>query len=334
MSLKAYEEGKWQGRVSGKVFFYVVAALWAIAYAMARFTFLGQNKEATLQLLMEGKAATPFQYRVLIPQFVDFVDKSAEFFGIHFDYLYSYISVEVVASFLIIIMLQRYLFLLLGQKNRSYWFSVLLFPLLVFNYVIPKNYAVFYPWDTPAVLIMLLGLMQLYQRKWVGYYLVFAIGAWNRETVCFLTIAYLITSLGRDNLRTILTHCVAQLLLWSVVKAILYSMYHDNSGAGLFQRYHTGTLSTHLSTNLEALLNPTLLLLVFSSFGFIWLFVIVRYSKIQDPFVRRALHVVWPYILGMMWVANIDEIRVWGELFPYVAPAFALAWTADKTIRS
>lgn len=317
-----------------KIIFYVLAAFLAACYATVRFSFLGQYPPATLALLTAGEAATPFQYRDLIPSMVDLLTTAVGSVGLQLSHDYFYVVTEVVAAFLIILSLQYYLFLLLAQKDSSYRFSLVLFPLLAINYVLPRNYPYFYPSDTPAVLFMLLGLILLYRRKWGLYYLVFALGAWNRETICFLTFAYLFTAVGRENTRIILIHVVMQFLIWLTIKAGLYWLYANNAGAGLFERYHSGSSLSHFSSNVQLLTTPSVLLAMLSSFGFIWLFVVLRYSTIGDSFVRNALKVFWPYFIGMFLVANIDEIRVWGELFPYVVPAFALVWTSGGLKRT
>lgn len=317
-----------------RVIFYMLATLIASFYTIARFSFLNQNSAATLELLTEGTAATPFQYRDLIPRIVDTLTTITDLLGHQVSHIYFYVAIEVVIAFLLILALQYYLSLLIERQRSSYLLSLTLFLLLTFNYVLPRNYPYYYPWDTPAVFFMLLGLVLLYQRKWGFYYIVFMLGTWNRETMCFLTFAYLFTVLGNEDIRTITFHVLLQFLLWLLIKVGLYGMYIDNVGAGLFERYHVGTQVSHLSSNLQVLAEPLHLITILSSFGFLWLFVVFRYSTIQNQFVRNSLKVFWPYCVGMLLVANINELRIWGELFPYVIPALALVWTQSETKRS
>ena len=183
-----------------------------------------------------------------------------------------------------------------------------LFLVLPFNYVLPRTAPFWYPSDMPAILFFTLGLVFLYKQNWPMYYTVFLIAAFNRETICFLTFVYLFTSIGRRKPTVMLLHCGAQLLLWLVIKYILYRLYSSNPGVGFFE--------TQLSANIGFLLTLKRYPFFLSSMGFILIPIMLYFRLIDDYFVRRSLFVGIPFFLAMMYVGDIWELRIYGELLP------------------
>jgi hypothetical protein len=62
----------------------------------------------------------------------------------------------------------------------------------------------------------------------------------------------------------------------------------------------------------------------FSIFGFTWIPVLFYHHRIRHDFVKRSLIVTIPFFIGMMFVSNIYELRVFGELIPLFTTAFIL----------
>jgi hypothetical protein len=52
----------------------------------------------------------------------------------------------------------------------------------------------------------------------------------------------------------------------------------------------------------------------------------LHFRRIKVEFVKRSLLVVFPFFIGMMLVANIYELRLFGELIPVVLAAFVLVF--------
>jgi hypothetical protein len=61
-----------------------------------------------------------------------------------------------------------------------------------------------------------------------------------------------------------------------------------------------------------------------SSMGFLWIPVLFYYRRIKNEFLQRSLWVVFPLFAGMMFVGNIYELRIFGELLPIFLAAFFL----------
>jgi hypothetical protein len=104
---------------------------------------------------------------------------------------------------------------------------------------------------------------------------------------------------------------------------VMGSVYVANPGSS-FEFYHVGTQIAHWQSNLKVLASPPHLIPVLSSFGFAWLVVAVGWKRLRDPFTRKSLWAVPPFLLVVFVVGNLNEIRVYGELTPIVLTAAIL----------
>jgi len=59
---------------------------------------------------------------------------------------------------------------------------------------------------------------------------------------------------------------------------------------------------------------------VLSALGFLWLFPVLGWRLIPDPFLRRACLVLPIVGAASLRMANVDEIRVYCEFTPIVLP--------------
>ena len=83
----------------------------------------------------------------------------------------------------------------------------------------------------PSLFFFALGLLLLLRRRWVAYYVVFALATLNRETSCFLTAGMLFLFWSRENNREIMKHWAAQFLIWMSLKAMLALAFLNNPGS-------------------------------------------------------------------------------------------------------
>ena len=282
-----------------------------------RFAFNVENSVATLSKLMTGDAATPFQYRILIPYLINLLFIHTKMILSIKHPIVLFHLIEFLAAFGFICASRYYFQLLIRKKIVSIIFSLVLFNSLIFNFILPRAIPIFYPSDIPSMFFFTLGLIFLYKQKWLFYYILFIIASFNRETTCFLTCIYFLTYIGKTKPKLFILNCFAQLIIWLSIKYFLVQMFVKNPGAGLFEEHH-------LSTNLSFLLHIDNYPFLFSSFGFMWIPVFYFFRLISDNFVKRSLFVVFPFISGMMIVGNIYELRIYGELFPVILSAFIL----------
>jgi hypothetical protein len=119
----------------------------------------------------------------------------------------------------------------------------------------------------------------------------------------------------RANLGTIAAHCLAQGVIWLVIKVSLSRLYAGNPGAG-------ASLNNTMS-NLKVLVTePNMTLVLLSSLGYLWIPVLLYYPLVRSRFVRRAC-LASPLLFAVMFVSgNLPEVRIYGEMIPVILPAF------------
>jgi hypothetical protein len=57
---------------------------------------------------------------------------------------------------------------------------------------------------------------------------------------------------------------------------------------------------------------------------FIWVPTLACSGFIKNEFIRKSIWVSIPFVMGMILVGVVDELRIYGELIPVLYPAFLL----------
>ncbi len=235
-------------------------------------------------------------------------------------------GVEFLSVLLLIIAFRYYISLFIEDRAACTLLSFSLFYVLPFNYLFNYFYfqSLFYPADIPAMLFFTLGLIFIYKKNWPVYYMVFALATFNRETSALLTLTYVFTALGKDRLKTIAAHCLAQLTIWVAIESFLYYLYADNPvedpNIKFIKISWVGNSWFFFKENpIEAYTY------FFRTMGYLWIPVLFFFRRIREDFVRRSLLVVVLFAVSMTFLsANIHELRIWGEMIPVVLSAFLL----------
>jgi hypothetical protein len=281
---------------------------------------------ASFQHLVTGTAMTPMQYRTLIPWIVRGI-RALNLPGVRTWSLESYRLGVDVASVIAGLYSARWLARRVGvgpwQALCGSWLVALVLP---FHYLMPPVTR-HYPSDLPAIVFFAVGLALLLQKQWSLFYPLFIVATFNRETTCFLTLAYLFASLGRERLTTIAKHVGAQALLWATVKLILVDIY----GANTVRAYslHFDLFRDRIADNVSYLHEPQAvpLFAIASMFAFLWIPVFALRRYIQHPFIARAIWIIPVYVGSMFYVGELPELRIYGELIPLVTTATLLVAT-------
>ena len=350
-----------------EVCFVLACAFYAQYFATIRMDRL-MWEPATFEKMVAGTALTPFQYRVLIPWTVDLLRSTFGLARIPLDHFR--FGSEFLFTFLLFITFRNYINSFIHNRLRSAVSVLLLAWALPFHYILPatEQLGLYYAYDIPSVFFFALGLLLLYKRRWPLFYAVFLLATFNRETTCFLTLIYLLTSFSRDwlpgwmgkcsesestnqqmfestdvrinessNQRLaavaplvlrssksgagsakegiivpVAAHCFAQLALWCLVKGSLSALYGGS--------FHY----VHYTRNFYLLRVPSTYPLMLSVFGFTWVPVLLGLQGIRNDFVRRSCYAVPIFFAGMFIVAQIYELRLYGEMIPVVLAAFVI----------
>lgn len=296
--------------------FLIAISLLSLYFTDMHFMFCEEAKRASLSSLFAGSADIPTQYRALIPWIVSslvplklpFFESPVRLFKV----------IEFLSTFFLFVAFRYYISLFIKSKLLPSLFSLVLFVILPYQYIFYSwsLSAIYYPYDIPSVLFFTLGLILLYKKNHLIYYPVFIIATFNRETTIFLTLIYLFTAFEKNKIAPVLSHCIAQAVIWASIKMCLAALYADNPGPGYFVNF--------FYVNLSLTANPVNVMRIASSCGFVWVAVVFCSKLITDEFVKRSLLVIFPFFMGMFIVGNIIELRIYGEMIPVILSAFLL----------
>ena len=287
-------------------FYLLLVYFYSAYFSLLRFEISLQYPPATLHKLTNFSADTPFQYRVLIPFIVHYINSF-----ISIDLIILYRLIEFLAVFLLILFYKKYLNNFIISEKYSFYFSLSICLILPFNFLLPKICNFYYPSDISSILFTVIGLNYIYKNKLAYFYIVFLFATINRETSLFLSFIFLIHYYNKITFLKLSYHGILQGIIWISIKSFLYHTFSDNPGRGLFE-------SDHLSSNISFMINPFNFLYFFSNMGFIWIFTFKFLDRIQNIFLTKSLWVILPHFLIMLFVGNIFELRIFGEMIPIV----------------
>jgi hypothetical protein len=313
--------------------FILAAIAFSYNYANLRWALNGLQPYASIEDSLYGTAYKLYQVRALVPWLVGLIEGvfARPWFIKHvYDWFW---LAEAVSTFALVIAFSCYVSMILKDRVLGFIMSFVLVYAMQFNFLLPRlgypleypDYLpalkyhpyinLYYPFDTPSMLFITMGLVLLYKRKWVPYYFLFALATFNRESTCFLTLIYFFTAFRKDRHRTVAFHCAVQLAVWVIVKYYLYRLYAGNPGP---------PMQYGVSANLEILSSPANYYFLFSTMGYLWLPVILFYRHVRNDFVRKALLVAVPYMAGLFFVGQFVELRDYVDLLPIVISALVL----------
>lgn len=237
-----------------------------------------------------------------------------------------FIAIEVTSLFLSGVFYYKYLRIFFSDQVAKL-FCFTLYLIIPFELLLPRFQPLYYPYDTPAILFTILLLHLLYNRALLLYIIVFIVATYNRETTIFMTIITLFLSYSekqenasikrRFNLPMIY-FSLLQIFIWILIKLSLNQIFINNPGV-LFQHQYIENIRFFRNAGLFHLSY------IFGNFAFIWVIVAIYWKKLDNIFLKRSVLVIIPFYLSMLYVANIFEYRIFGEMIPIIlTPALYL----------
>jgi len=167
-------------------------------------------------------------------------------------------------------------------------------------------------YDPATLCLFTLGLVLLHRGSWRWYYVVFAIGVLNKETMILLTVVMAAWGWQRMRRADLARHLGLQAAIFSVLKLGLNWWYRDNPG-GLFE--------PHLYENLRLYMRPYWFGAVWDSLGVVLL---IGWHWGKKPlFLRSSLALLLLLFPLYLVAGGYGEIRAFYELFPVL---FLLGW--------
>lgn len=263
---------------------------------------------------LEHEAVAPFANRLLIPEFIRAIYP-------HVNPILQLSSpwgyMRLIETLCVIAILFFNYYLVRSYTNcivAQLYGLILSCVALLTTYILPKGLNAYYWYDIPSIMFFSASLFLAVNKRFVLYYIVFAFATVNKETSCFITVAFLIINAKNRDILFLLKHLSAQFTLWLLIKLSLPILYAPDGTAFWW------TFPRNLSA-LQSIDNISKLL---STMGCLPIIVALGWRSISHP-LAKALCLLSPlYFVGMLFVGYVEEIRIYGELLPILVPAGAL----------
>lgn len=297
-------------------------------YFSLRHLLTPQWAPAGFAQLVNGTAFAPMQYRALVPWAIRGL-RALDLPVLRGWKLDEYRLALDLISTAAVVYSTRWLLGRVGFSSRAAMLGSWLVPLMLpFVFLIPPITR-YYPYDLPAIAFFALCLGLMMDRRWVAFYPLFAVATLNRETTCFLTIAFVLASIGRQRLSSVFRHVAAQAVIWASIKLLLLEIYKSNNNPAY--RLHLDLYRDRIPDNLDVLGDPfgATLFSILSVVVFAWVPLFVLRARIRHPFIERAIWVIPIYVGAMFYVGEMAELRIYGELLPLVAAAGLLIFSNE-----
>nr|MBK7068490.1 hypothetical protein [Deltaproteobacteria bacterium] len=291
-----------------------------------------QYERATVASVVAFRAATPFQYRVLVPAVIHWVAAHG-----HGD-LRRLADAAVWISLLAVLGCFLALLRCFLPFGLSVVFAPTILPVLWWDHTPIGTDHFLYLSDFPAVAFLALGITLLLKRRYGWFYLVFVVATVNRETSILLTVAFLAMAYGREPLRRLAGHAAAQAALWVVTTSALRHAFADNPGAGTYELHLWGNLelTRQILLGANTMLGAAMPLL----FGGAYAIVPFFWSR-RSTEAKRLLWLVPVEFAIMFFVGNILELRIYDDALLIVllnaclvAACFVAAVDGDGAVRA
>jgi hypothetical protein len=265
------------------------------ARELMRYPLLWADRSATLQHLTHGRAV---------------VNSPAQF------------AVEIIAciSLLLAGWVAAKIYRAVSPRARAPWLPfAILIVICLFDFVLTVPYT--FPYDLPALMFLGWGLYFVVREQFAWLLLTVAVGTWNRETMLFVVLVFGLSRLmrsGRLRLGSVTKKDVARFLallaVWAAIVALLHHRYAGNpTEAG-----------ARIMGNLHALMRPLLWPNILSASAFLLPYLWLKRERVDSTVLRAAILLLPFWVLGLLSVGQILEVRIYGDISVFVAVCAAL----------
>ncbi|MCA9708304.1 MAG: hypothetical protein KDK70_20805 [Myxococcales bacterium] len=296
---------------------WAVIVVLAAGYAALRLTMNEQYKVAPWAALVELRAPLPFGHRVLMPLATRPLLAAGASLPLALGVLEA-VSAAMLAGAVAWVLRPR-----LGPRPSMAAGAALLM-LLPWLFLLPHRWPIFYPWDTPGMALLVLGLGAIERDRLGTALVVTALAALNRESALVLPVAAVALAPAEAPVRRTLAGAAGLLAVALTARVAVTVALPDNPGPPL--HFTVGDGGYRVLANLRWLASPLHALVTLPSLG-AWPLLWPCLAGRVDARWRRLWLLAWLQTAGLLVVANIYEPRAFGEVLvlAYLPTAFGLA---------
>lgn len=307
----------------------ILSVHFALSYMTHSHPYLDITKYA------QGQERNPFQYRALTSWLLYILAKPIDalslqdYFSPPFDNAYRIADtiISTISIALSVYFTYRIILHFTQVKYFAQLASLLVIYMAYFNYILAYGvYNFSYPYDLPQLAFFSAALFFLYRQAFLYFYIVFVISTINRETSIFLLVFLMLSYIVNPGplRKPAINWLIAGLASFALIKYLLLLAYGHNAHEIPQRAAYGGLWVWQLGLNLKILLMPQYWADILSNFGFIWLIVLFWFRYLNQDELKRCLWAIFPWIVGMMFVGRILEIRIFGELIPFITVVIAV----------
>ncbi len=317
-------------------------AQFVLSYIAIRFFF-------RLEAYAAGHAALPFQYRVFPMlvmrafEHVGLLVRLGRHMPIEEPSVYALVDAGLAFAAILVALWAtgKTILHLTGDRSVARWFPLLLLPMCHANLANTWGLNYTAPYDVPSVAFFAVAVWLIVTERIAWLYPVFLLATLNRETSIFLVLFYAIwqgtrtdgaagswvagsrvAGSGVAGSRAAIAANIAGLgAIWLVTKLVLGRMFRANlaTAAGGV------VVDKHLLQNLKQIVEPQQWPVLLSVCAFALPVVWLGRRWIGNQAYTRAMTVMMvAWLLGMMVVGTIVEIRIFAEWAALLVPALAM----------
>lgn len=220
-----------------------------------------------------------------------------------------------------------------AQKiDRMYWPKARV-PLLPFAVLVVVFFFDFYlgtpysfPYDIPSMMFLGWGLYFVLTDRFWWLLPLFALATWNRETTVFLILlraAVALSREGRWRLRAVKMRDVVEIavlcVVWVAIEFVLHHRYAGNATEA----------GSRIVNNLRNLAHPVLWPGILSGSAFLMPWIYWRRDLISAPRLKACVLVLPLWVLMLLCVGQILEVRIYGDIAVFIAVCAAAILRAE-----
>jgi len=275
----------------------------AWTFANLYYFILPKNLVESVEVLSAFKAQKPMQLRVLVPAIIHFLSSNFQ------------LDVSSIDKYILIVsvwcMMMVFASFLSGFVARyaSYIAAPIILAPLTWNCCLLTPFH--YSSDIPAIAFFLACLVLWRAKKLRWYYICFAIGCFNRETILFafpcVVALYWSDSKSREWVQSGILH----LAIYATIRVILLKIFEYSPGVPLVNKFQT---NLNLLTDLVMLRNGAVHYFLVL-FGGMHLMALALLPWAPRGLQRLAAVTVVFWII-MCYAGILLESRIFGELIP------------------